>query len=297
MTTVVMTGATSGIGAVALSRMVREPGVRVLVGARGTPQPGTETLPLDLASLASVREFAGTVAERLGDDSIDALVLNAGASMRTDTGRTADGFEVTFAVNHLAHYDLLRLLTPRLASGAVVVITTSATHDPAAKTILPPPRHADAELLAHPDRDPQHDTEPRAAAGRAYASSKLCNVLTVRAFAALPEAAAHGWRVIAYDPGPTGGTGLLRDAPAALRIGWRLLGTRARMLMPRFNSLDVVGGNLADIALSRITPPDGQYHARVAGNRLTWVPPSDLAQSDDAREGLWRDSAKLLAQL
>src|SRR5208282_6308458 len=68
--------------------------------------------------------------------------------------RTSDGFETTFAVNHLAHYLLLRLLLPRLARGAVVVMTTSGTYDPAEKTIIPPPRHAKARLLAYPDLDP-----------------------------------------------------------------------------------------------------------------------------------------------
>jgi NAD(P)-dependent dehydrogenase (short-subunit alcohol dehydrogenase family) len=102
------------------------------------------------------------VVDRLGGAPIDALVLNAGLSPHSDSNRTADGFETTFAVNHLAHYLLLRLLMPHLAPRTIVVLTTSSTHDPAAKTILPAPRHADAQMLAHPDRDPQHDAKPRA---------------------------------------------------------------------------------------------------------------------------------------
>src|SRR5262249_49187828 len=55
---VVMTGATSGLGAYALRQLVAQPDIRVIVGARGTGSEGVETLPLDLASLASVRTFA-----------------------------------------------------------------------------------------------------------------------------------------------------------------------------------------------------------------------------------------------
>lgn len=294
MTTIVMTGGTAGLGAVALSHMTQERDVRVLLGARGTPPAGVETLSLDLARLGSVRTFATAVIDRLGGAPIDALALNAGLSLHSDASRTADGFETTFAVNHLAHYLLLRLLMPHLAPGAIVVLTTSATHDPAAKTILPVPRHADAQMLAHPDRDPQHDAKPRAAAGRAYTSSKLCNILTARALATQPEAVAGNWLVVAFDPGPTPGTGLMRDMPAALRLLWRLLGTSARALMPHFNSREAAGGNLAGIALGRITPPAGQHHARVVKDRLTWPAPSELARRDDVMDALWRDSAKLV---
>jgi NAD(P)-dependent dehydrogenase (short-subunit alcohol dehydrogenase family) len=52
------------------------------------------------------------------------LVLNAATQFGNVDQRTEDGFETTFAVNHLAHYLLLPLLRPRLADGAIVVITT-----------------------------------------------------------------------------------------------------------------------------------------------------------------------------
>ncbi|MBF9131871.1 SDR family NAD(P)-dependent oxidoreductase [Plantactinospora sp. S1510] len=285
-----MTGGTSGLGAHALKQMAREPGTRVLLGARTKGPVGVETLPLDLARLDSVRSFASA----LEAAEIHALVLNAGLSLHEGSNRTPDGFETTFAVNHLSHYLLLRLLLPRMARNGIVTFTGSATHDPAAKTIIPAPRHADAQLLAYPDRDPERDDQSRTAGGRAYSSSKLCAVLTARALATQPEAHAAALTVVAYDPGPTPGTGLLRDAPAPVRAMWRILGTPMRAVVPRFNSVAAAGAALADIATGSTVPPPGEYHARLVRGRLTWLPPSELARSDDAMEALWHDSAQLV---
>jgi NAD(P)-dependent dehydrogenase (short-subunit alcohol dehydrogenase family) len=293
MTTIVMTGATSGIGEIAARTLAKTPANRLILGARGDAPRGTNTYQLDLASLASVRQFAGVVASETVE--IDALVLNAGLSRTDVSGRTVDGFETTFAVNHLGHYLLLRLLGPRLAHRAVVVMTTSGTHNPAERTLLPPPRHADAWLLAHPDQDPELDQQPRAAGGRAYASSKLCTILTARAFAAQAEVDARQITVVAYDPGPTPGTRLVRDAPLPVRVVWQLFGTPLlRPLVARFNSRAVAGRTLAELALGITRPPAGCIHAVLRRNRLAWQDPSELAQRDDVMTKLWHDSAVLV---
>jgi NAD(P)-dependent dehydrogenase (short-subunit alcohol dehydrogenase family) len=296
MTTIVMTGGTSGLGQLAASRMLAAPGTRLLLGARrpGPPAAGAETLPLDLAHLDSVRSFATAVGERLGATPLDALVLNAGRSGHAD-GRTTDGFETTFVVNHLAHYLLLRLLLPRLADHARIVLTTSGTHDPAQRAPLPPPRHATARLLAHPELDPDRDQRPRAAGGRAYTSSKLCVVLTARALAAQPEAQARRFTVVAYDPGRTPGTGLLRESGPVLHALWQVLGSPLlRPLVPRANSREAAGGALAELALGKVHPPAGRIYAALRRGVLTWPDPSELARRDDLVHALWRDSAELV---
>ena len=80
--TLVMTGATSGIGAHALARLTARPGTRAIIGARSTSiRPalgGVEVLPLDLSSLAEVRAFAAAVLDRMDGTPVDMLVLNAG---------------------------------------------------------------------------------------------------------------------------------------------------------------------------------------------------------------------------
>jgi NAD(P)-dependent dehydrogenase (short-subunit alcohol dehydrogenase family) len=294
MTTIVMTGGTSGLGQLAASHMLATPGTRLLLGARRPGPPAAETLPLDLAHLDSVRSFAAVVGERLGATPIDALVLNAGRSGGA-AGRTADGYETTFVVNHLAHYLLLRLLLPRLGDHARVVLTTSGTHDPAQRAPLPPPRHATARLLAHPELDPDRDQRPRVAAGRAYTASKLCVVLNARALAAHPRAQARQLTVVAYDPGRTPGTGLLRNEGPVLGALWQVLGSPLlRPLVPRANSREAAGGALAELALGRVHPPAGRTYAALRRGVLTWPDPSELACRDDLMHALWRDSAELV---
>ena len=288
MKTVVMTGGTAGLGEVAAQQISRSPNTRLIIGARASYAPTEITvLPLDLARLASVRTFADAVLDRLNGAGIDALVLNAGAQFPNVDERTEDGFETTFAVNHLAHYLLLRLLLPKLAEHARVVIT-SDTHDPKTNPIAPP-LHADAERLAHPG----HETERRFMAGfRAYSASKLCNLLTARALAVYPEAKSRQFCVIAYNPGFTPGTSLQGAWPLPVRMLMIAIGLMRPVL--RLNTTNQAGSILAELTLGEIAPPDGRIYASLVKRRLTWPDPSDLARRDDLMNALWSDSARLV---
>ncbi|NGN65231.1 dehydrogenase [Streptomyces sp. A7024] len=232
------------------------------------------------------------------EGGIDALVLNAGLIRPDADGRTVDGYETTFGVNHLAHYLLLRLLMPSLAPGAVVVLTTSGTHDPATKASLVTPRHAEAELLAHPERDPGLDAKPVKAGQHAYTASKLCAVLTVRALNGRPAAAERELSALAYDPGQVFGTGLAQHLALPLRLAWALLGTPVgapmRRFSPTLNSRGAAGNTLADLALDRGSRPPGASYAALRRGRLTWTEPSQQARSDKAAQALWQDSARLV---
>ncbi|NNC73386.1 MAG: SDR family NAD(P)-dependent oxidoreductase [Sphingomonadaceae bacterium] len=152
-----MTGGTSGLGLEAARRLVEARGHDIVVGARSPDDLPPEidgkvtALPLDLTRFDSVREFAIEVAKGL---PIDVLVLNAGIQL-AGAPQKAEGFEKTFAVNHLAHFLLLEILNHALAPHARVIVTGSGTHDPAENTPVTPPDHADAEFLAYPERDPQ----------------------------------------------------------------------------------------------------------------------------------------------
>ncbi|MEO8779421.1 MAG: SDR family NAD(P)-dependent oxidoreductase [Rhodanobacter sp.] len=295
---IVMTGATSGIGLVAASTLL-DTGVELMIGARspasvpaGLARRAT-IASLDLERLHSVRSFAAAVEEWLGDAVIDQLVLNAGMQVGDVRQRTEDGLETTFAVNHLAHYLLLRLLMPRLAAGAIVLITTSNLHDPKTNAIAPP-EHADAEKLARGQVGLSPKSQDSMTVMRAYATSKLCNLLTARALATSTFAQERGLRVIAFNPGFTPGTGLTRHHSFAFRFFFALL-VPVLSVFQRMNTLAGGGSLLADLALGRIAPPAGRFYASQVKRRLTWPDPSELASDDDVMARLWRDSAALVA--
>jgi NAD(P)-dependent dehydrogenase (short-subunit alcohol dehydrogenase family) len=136
---VVITGATAGIGKEA-ARGLAGMGARVvLVGRnpekshavaeeiRATATASVDVALADFASLRSVRQLAETLADRY--PRIDVLLSNAGV-FRVRRAVTGDGFEETFAVNHLAPYLLTNLLVARLKESAPsrVVVVASAAH-------------------------------------------------------------------------------------------------------------------------------------------------------------------------
>lgn len=138
--TVIVTGGNSGIGYEAAVQFAGK-GARVVLGCRdlgkaqaaielikvGQPGAQIEVLALDLASLASIREFAS--AFRAQNAALQILCNNAGV-MALPYRQTADGFEMQFGTNHLGHFALTGLLLdPLLATpGARVVTVSSGAH-------------------------------------------------------------------------------------------------------------------------------------------------------------------------
>jgi NAD(P)-dependent dehydrogenase (short-subunit alcohol dehydrogenase family) len=138
--TAVITGGNSGIGFEA-ARVLATRGARLILGCRdrgkahdavtriraAAPGADVRVVPLDLGSLESVRTAAGQI--RSACERIDLLINNAGVMM-PPYGRTADGFELQFGINHLGHFALTGLLIDRLAAlpGARVVTVSSNNH-------------------------------------------------------------------------------------------------------------------------------------------------------------------------
>lgn len=136
----VVTGANGGLGLETADALAAK-GAHVLMAVRdqdkaaaavdriraATPEARLDLVPLDLASLASVREAADRIAALTG--SLDLLVNNAGV-MAMPERRTADGFEMQLGVNHLGHWALTAHLMPLLlgAPAARVVSVTSTAH-------------------------------------------------------------------------------------------------------------------------------------------------------------------------
>ena len=173
----VITGGTDGIGKAAAYGLAMQ-GARLLVhgrdpdkGARAVADlqgrsgnPAIEFLPADFSSLDEVRRLAAAIIERA--PRIDVLVNNAGA-MYVKRALSTDGYEKTFAVNHLAPFLLTHLLLDALKAGGKSRVVTTASN-----------AHRSAKI---PFDDLQL-TRKYSPMG-AYAVSKLANILFTRALA------------------------------------------------------------------------------------------------------------------
>ena len=199
MKTILVTGSTDGIGREA-ARQLGERGHRVLVHGRTRDKAERAAAALrdevgrdvfeavagDFARLDEVRALAADVAAR----GLDVLVNNAGLYAR-ERSLSADGVELTLAVNHFAPFALTHLLLPAMAKGARVVFVSSNVHRSVAAL--------DLDDLARTQGWSGYD---------AYADSKLMNVLT--AFELARRLEPRGITVNAMHPGVIG-TKLLRD--------------------------------------------------------------------------------------
>jgi len=251
--TAVVTGGTSGIGAKCVDAMV----ARARSGdASGAPShivipcrdvdrarrdlearwasggaPRVEFAAIDLADLGTVKAFAAWLASTAeARPRVTKLVCCAGVQTRPALSK--QGYEVTFAVNHLAHYLLIRLLEPLMARPARVVVVASGTHDPSKHTGVPAPRWRGRDLLRIDDTLAGKGVAGALAAAQvAYSTSKLCNVMCAYALSREYAAAGKDITVVACDPGLVPGTGLVRDLPAAVRVVASLL----RFLVPLIN--------------------------------------------------------------
>jgi len=294
---IVMTGVTSGLGAHALRQLASRPDTRIIIGARGVGRAvprGVQVIPLDLSSLENVREFAGEVKRQLGDASIDSLVLNAGIQTSKNDKRSAEGYELTFAVNHLSHYLLARLLLPSLGEHSRLLITTSETHDPANTPIAP--KSLDIELLAHP-------TASGFGSGiKAYAASKLCNLMTAHYIAKLREVKERRVEVIAFSPGLTGGTSLGRDSSIWMRGLMRFLIHTVFRVVGLFKPEYVLGKPerageaLAEFTLGELSPPEDRIYVSLVKGQAKYPDPSALAENQEKQKNLWEKSAQMVGK-
>ncbi|KAF3853469.1 hypothetical protein F7725_014157 [Dissostichus mawsoni] len=126
--TVVITGANTGIGK-ETARDLAKRGGRIIMGCRdmekcetaakeirgNTLNPHVYACQLDLASMKSIREFAEKIKQK--EQRVDVLINNAGV-MRCPEGKTEDGFDMQFGVNHLGHFLLTNLLLDKLKESA-----------------------------------------------------------------------------------------------------------------------------------------------------------------------------------
>jgi NAD(P)-dependent dehydrogenase (short-subunit alcohol dehydrogenase family) len=274
----VITGGNAGIGketAVGLAAMGAHVVITSRDDARGraavkeikerSANDAVDVMHLDLADLASVREFATAYLERY--DRLDVLVENAGLVLGRRTV-TKDGYETTFQVNHLGHFLLVELLRDRLVASAPsrVVIVASDAHKSA--------RHG----LDFDDLQSEHGYRSFGV----YGKTKLANILFTRELAR--RLAGTGVTVNAVHPGFVASR-FGRDGDTGL------LGRVAMPLVRPFARTSEEGAQTpiflaSDQSVEGVT---GAYWVKCAQ-----ATPSAAALDDDAARRLWDVSVQLV---
>lgn len=193
----IVTGANSGIG-LETARALAQKGAHVVIACR-SPERGAEavraieaTRPrgrvelqgLDLGSLTRVEAYAK--GELAAGGALDLLVANAGV-MVPPLGHTAEGFELQFGTNHLAHFALVGRLYPKLAAtpGSRIVVVSSMVH------------HRGRIDFGN------FKAEKGYRAWAAYSQSKLANLLFALELDRRVKAAEAGPKAVAAHPGWT----------------------------------------------------------------------------------------------
>lgn len=196
--TVVITGASSGVGLYAAKAMAKR-GWHVIMACRNLdkaqaaaesvemPAGSYTIMPIDLGSLESVRQFV-TAFRRTGR-TLEALVCNAAIYMPLikEPLRSPEGFELTVATNHLGHFLLCNLMLDDLkaspAADKRLIILGTVTHNPdeLGGKIPPRPDLGNLDGFAQGFKDPITMIDGKAFEPvKAYKDSKVCNVLTMR---------------------------------------------------------------------------------------------------------------------
>ena len=306
LNTVIITGGNTGLGYQCAKEIASARGWRVILACRDetraahavarlvaeTSNSHIEAMPLDLASLASVRRFAQDFLAR-DRRPLKALVCNAGIQIVTGLTYTPDGFETTFAVNHLGHFLLINLLLRCLEPPARIVIVSSGVHDPEHWSGMPAPRYQDAKLLAWPDRDPAARTaSPGTAGRRAYTTSKLCNVLCAYELVRRlrHRSAPSPISVNVFDPGLLPGSGLARDYSPLQPFAWNFILPWLRLFVPVVSSPRKSGKALARLVLApEFEGVSGKYF-----QIFKEIPSSKGSYDERKAADLWETSVELV---
>jgi NAD(P)-dependent dehydrogenase (short-subunit alcohol dehydrogenase family) len=270
--TFVVTGANSGIGLVA-ARYLGAAGARVVLAVRDVDkgeraaksiEGETEVRRLDLADLASVREFAWA-----WDGDIDVLINNAGV-MAIPESRTKDGFEMQFGTNHLGHFALTNLLLPRITDRVVTV--SSGAH-----------------RIGGLDLDDVNWERRSYQRWRAYGQSKLSNLLfTLELQRRLVEAGSDV-RAVAAHPGYAS-TNLQSHTGNWLQNALMAVGNRVLAQSDEMGALPTVYAATQDIPGGAYVGPDGFQEQR---GHPTLVGRSSAASDEANARRLWELSEEL----
>ena len=319
-----ITGASSGIGYQASLKMLKQ-GNKIILPCRDKitrdrtlerfrrdnelfVDVSSKTLSpiIDLSDLNSIKETCDNLIKN--QVQIDILILNAGLQY---TGAkkprfSAQGFELTFATNHLGHLYLTSLLLPLLYKSKCprIVITSSEVHNPmsAGGQIGKPASLGNLQGLASPKGFTMLDGSNEFSADKAYKDSKLCNILFAKALIRKLKDRGLIIPVITWAPGlviPKGREGFFKYSRSYNELGQILFAFIARDLAKISVPTEVAGSLLNDLATNeKYNDLSFKYYSNknigYGLSRMDEATVSKEAEKIGLPEKLWNHSCNLL---
>lgn len=269
--TVIITGASGGIGAAAARRLSRDGHEVVIVGRSPektralADELGAPWHLADFADLSQVRGLADALLA--AHPRIDVLANNAGGMMG-DRTLTVDGFERTFQVNHLAPFLLTELLMPALtAAGATVIQTSSAA----------------ARMFARFDIDDLQNANAYSPL-RAYGNGKLANILFTEELQR--RHGDDGISAVAFHPGIVA-TGFAGETNHLLRRIYHGPLRKLFTITPEKGADQLVW--LAEGSAGLTFVPGGYYESRMVSTKT-----NPQAHDADLARRLWESSEEMV---
>lgn len=294
---VLITGATSGLGRNS-AYLLGASGRTVVVHGRRVEavhevveeirSNGGNALPF-VADLSDLREVDSALAD-FPDISLHGIMANAGIiCRRTETyGLSAQGFDMTFAVNVLGHQLIFLRLAERILKGGRIVVTTSEVHDPKSRLArfsrVPEPKWAGVKNLAYADHAPAEFGLTNGFLR--YSTSKLLNIFQARVL----QEEFRNIDVFAFNPGFMVDTSIARELPRVLRPVVRIMG---KAVSPFFESVRLstdMANNVRDLFENEKW--DHKGFAYVDGG-VIGTPSEDALREDWAQE-LWAGTLELI---
>lgn len=285
--TIAITGTTSGIG-YETARALAKTNAHIVMFCRNlktteevkkkildeTPNAKIDIIRCDINSLASVREAANEFLSK--NWPLHILICNAGM-MAPENLLSADGLETTFAVNHLGHFYLTKLLLPRLkaAGGARVVCVSSMGHQLTSLSKNITANELTKQLLTEAPKSTSYYNY-----GLLYGTAKLCNIL----FANSLTRKYSGDGIYANSLHP----GVIKTNFSKGLIGW------ISMLLATPFTKSIEQGAATSVFCAVAPEMD-----KVGGKYLKdcwFTEPSTLATNEEVQEKLWTISEELISE-
>jgi protochlorophyllide reductase len=316
--TVIITGASSGVGLQAARALAQRDNWHVVMACRDLPKtaqavqslgmaPDKYTIMhLDLGSLAGVRQFVADF--RATGRSLDALVCNAAVYLPRlkEPMYSPDGYEISVATNHLGHFLLCNLLLEDLKKSAspdprLVILGTVTANSKELGGKIPIPAPADLGDLKGMEAGfkapiAMIDGKPFKP-GKAYKDSKLCNMITTRELHRRFHSST-GITFTSLYPGCVADTPLFRNAP---KLFQKIFPWFQKNITGGYVTQELSGDRVAQVVADPEFKQSGVHWSwgnRQKAGRASFAQELSAQASDDQKaQKMWDLSAKLVGMI